>query len=226
MNKSSNTRECKCKCHFAIARMTPCEECTCQYKGWKKKFETKPSQQEYQGCQCKYPKSIPIGGMFKCTKCRRYIALSQPPKSSDLTNAKTAINKSASKSGKLINKQEKADLTVESSVWEHATLKNPCYCICHREGDEDECSSCKIATQSVKLALSQQQKEVDERVRREMLEKLDVLFPHGYFSEEVGSHRQSLRGVREKEYLRQMTKEESKLLEAVLTSIEEKGGRG
>lgn len=164
------------------------------------KLKTKPSQQEM--CECtgiETPQGMRYFVSDKCVLHRQRQC--QPPKSSEWED------------GLISDTLAKMELEFD----DHWKLE------CKDTGCIFNSDPMKKILQD---ALSQQQKEVEERVRREIREKIDVLFPHGYFSEEVGSHRQSLRGVREEEYLRQMTKEESKLLEAVLTSIEEKGGRG
>lgn len=160
----------------------------------------KPSKQE-----CKHCGGGEIGHYPNCPN-------GQPPKSSDLTNGKSTINKSASKSGKLINKHEKADLTLESSEgWKVDFLRKNIH--------GEVCESHEIIEYFDKL-LSQQQKEVEERIRKELRQKMKPAF------DDFRKAAQTM--IKSGKLVRTGTEilENVGYMESVLTSIEEKGGRG
>lgn len=150
------------------------------------KWETKPSQQSC-GCNngvsghivhtCQPPQQDRTFSMY-CSTCKKTEQISKSPYTHNCKpvqqECKCQCHYTWDTKPPLCKHICKHCQPSKSSEWEHATLKNPCKCICHREGDEDECSSCKIATQSVKLALSQQQKRFKEMIGEdELVQKTD-----------------------------------------------------
>ena len=101
-------------------------------------------------CECNRP-GLVIGIDYdSCSRCAGLIPKNEPvPVVQTGTHTLSFINPPT---------EEK---TME---WGHATLKNPCHCICHQDGDEDECTSCKVATLSVLASQDSFRRKVETEI--------------------------------------------------------------
>lgn len=55
--------------------------------------------------------------------------------------------------------------SIQEEIKQHATLENPCHCMCHRDGDEDPCKKCNPNSLS---------SELEEKIREIMQNGFDI----------------------------------------------------